>query len=167
MLPQEPPRYSLLETARCYARARLDADRNGRDAERRMAHAMLHTLDRAYEEYWSVDEALWLHQYEPEIDNVRAALEWARRNDARLAVALYGSSWPLFVETDLHAESRAAHDEAVALLSDALPPPGLARFWEAVATYDSERQVDRARYAAEHCRRRAGRRAICAPGTTR
>ncbi|MGH8244525.1 MAG: hypothetical protein ACRETY_14390, partial [Steroidobacteraceae bacterium] len=77
------------------------------------------------------------------------ALEWARRHDPALAVSLYGSAWPLFVETDLHAEGRAGHDEAVGLLSDALPRARLARFWEAVATYDSERQVDRARYAAE------------------
>ncbi len=149
MLPQEPPRYRLLETARCYARARLEASGTTQDAERRMALAQLHVLDRAYEDYWCADEAVWLHHHEPEIDNVRAALEWARRNDAGIAVALYGSSWPLFVETDLQAESRAAHADAVALLSSALAPARVARFWEAVATYDSERQVDRARYAAE------------------
>jgi hypothetical protein len=119
------------------------------DAERRMAEALLEVLDRGYEEYWSADEVLWLHQYEADLDNVRAALDWARRHDAALAVALYGASWPLFVETDQQAQARAAHAEAVALISDAIPKSRLARFWEAVATYDSERQVDRARYAAE------------------
>ena len=149
LLPREPARYLLLETARYYARTRLDGSGARRDAERRMAESMLQVLDRAYEEYWSADEAVWLHQYEPELDNVRAALDWARRHDGALAIALFGSGWPLFVETDLHAESRAAHAEAVALLSDAQPPRRTARFWEAVATYDSERQFDRARYAAE------------------
>ena len=149
MLPQEPARYVLLETARYYARARLEASRMADDAERRMAGALLDVLDRAYAEYWSADEALWLHQYEADLDNVRAALDWARRHDAGLAVALYGASWPLFVETDQQEQARAAHAEAVALLSDAVPRARLARFWEAVATYDSERQVGRARYAAE------------------
>jgi predicted ATPase/DNA-binding winged helix-turn-helix (wHTH) protein len=149
LLPCEPPRYSLLETARCYARARLESTASAADAERRVAGALLHVLERAYDEYWSADEAVWLHQHEPELDNVRAALDWARRHDAPTAVGLYGSAWPLFVETDLHAEARAAHADAVALLSDTLPPARLARFWEAIATYDSERQVDRARYAAE------------------
>jgi predicted ATPase/DNA-binding winged helix-turn-helix (wHTH) protein len=149
LLPREPPRYSLLETARCYARARLESTATTDDAERRVADALLQLLERAYDEYWSADEAVWLHHHEPELDNVRAALDWARRHDAPTAVALYGSAWPLFVETDLQAEARAAHAEAVALLSDALPPARLARFWEAIATYDSERQVDRARYAAE------------------
>jgi predicted ATPase len=149
MLPREPVRYLLLETARCYARTRLDSTRARQDAERRMAEALLHALDRAYEDYWSADEANWLHQQEPELDNVRAALDWARQHDAGLAIALYGSAWPLFVETDLHAESRAAHAEAVGLLNDSMPPARTARFWEAVSTYDSERQYDRARYAAE------------------
>jgi predicted ATPase/DNA-binding winged helix-turn-helix (wHTH) protein len=149
MLPQEPARYVLLETARCYARARLDASGTADDADRRMAGSMLDVLDRAYADYWSADEVLWLHEYEADLDNVRAALEWARGHDATLAVALYGASWPLFVETDQQAQARAAHAEGVALLSDAIPKARLARFWEAVATYDTERQVDRARYAAE------------------
>jgi predicted ATPase/DNA-binding winged helix-turn-helix (wHTH) protein len=149
MLPSEPPRYSLLETAHCYARARLDATATTNDSERRMAQAMLRGLDRAYDAYWSEDEAIWLHRHEPELENVRAALDWARRHDAALAVALFGSAWPLYVETDLHEEARAAHDEAVGLVGGSLPPARLARFWEAVATYDSERQADRARYAAE------------------
>jgi predicted ATPase/DNA-binding winged helix-turn-helix (wHTH) protein len=149
MLPREPARYVLLETARCYARDRLKASGALGDAERRMALAELHVLDRAFEDYWSMDEAVWLHRHEPEIDNVRAALEWARRHDRPLAVALHGSAWPLFVEADLQAEARVAHDDAVALLTEAAPKARVARFWEAVATYDSERQVDRARYASE------------------
>ena len=149
MLPGEPARYSLLETARCYARARLQASGSAWDAERRMALATLCVLDGAYGDYWSADEALWLHRHEPELDNVRAALDWARRHDGALAVALFGSAWPLFVEADLQAEGRGALADAVGLLSDALPPERVARFWEASATYDSERQVDRARYAAE------------------
>ncbi len=147
--PSEPARYLLLETARCYARGRLDSTRARQDAERRSAEALLHVIDRAYEDYWSADEAVWLHHHEPELANIRAALDWARQHDAALAIALYGSSWPLFVETDLHAESRAAHAEAVGLLNDAVPLARTARFWEAVSTYDSERQYDRARYAAE------------------
>jgi predicted ATPase len=149
MAAGDPPRYALLETARCYARDRLRAEGLEADADRRLALAMLEILDRAYEEYWRVDEAVWLQRHEPEIDNLRAALAWARRNDRELAVALHGSAWPLFVEADLQSEARVAHEEAVALLAGAAPGARVARFWEAVATYDSERQVDRARYAAE------------------
>jgi predicted ATPase/DNA-binding winged helix-turn-helix (wHTH) protein len=149
VLPDEPPRYALLETARHYALNRLAAREALPAARERVTAALLHLLDTAYEEYWWVDEMIWLHRYAPEIDNVRAAIDWAASHDAERAVALYGSAWPLFVETDLCAEGRRRFEQTVVLLSDELPRERVARFWEAVATYDSARQFDRARYAAE------------------
>jgi predicted ATPase/DNA-binding winged helix-turn-helix (wHTH) protein len=148
-LPSDPPRYALLETARYYALGRLGAENQLNAARERMAASMLQLLDVAYQEYWSLDEAIWLHRYQPELDNVRAAVDWAMDNHRALGVALFGSAWPLFVETDLYAEGRARYERAVALLSDTLPRARVARFWEAIATYDSTRQYDRARYAAE------------------
>jgi len=149
VLPVDPPRYALLETARYFATDRLSATQELSAAHQRMAATMLNLLDVAYQEYWSLDEAIWLHRYEPELDNVRAAIDWATGNDRALGVALYGSAWPLFVETDLYAEGRDRFAQAVTLLSDALPSSRIGRFWEAVATYDSTRQCNRARYAAE------------------
>ena len=148
-LPTEPPRHRLLETARLYALDRLQFRQELELARSRVAATLLQLLDRAYEEYWSADEAVWLNQYVPELDNVRAALEWAMREDRALGVALFGSAWPLFVETDLHAEGRAQYAKAVALLTDTLPRARIGRFWEAIAAYDSTRQCDRARFAAE------------------
>jgi predicted ATPase/DNA-binding winged helix-turn-helix (wHTH) protein len=148
-LPMDPPRYALVETARYFAVGRLAAANELQAAQERMAATMLNLLDVAYQEYWSLDEAIWLHRYEPELDNVRAAIDWATANDRALGVALYGSAWPLFVETDLYTEGRNRFAQAVTLLSDTLPRARTGRFWEAVATYDSTRQCDRARYAAE------------------
>ena len=76
-------------------------------------------------------------------------MEWAVHHDRELGVALFGSAWPLLVETDLCAEGRARYPQVLTLLSDALPRARIGRFWEAIATYDSTRQWDRARYAAE------------------
>lgn len=145
----DPPRYILLESARLYALERLTAAGELESARARMAATILDLLDVAYQEYWSLDEAIWLHRYEQELANARAAMDWATLNDGTLAVALYGSAWPLIVETDLPAKARARFAEVVALLSDAVPRNRIGRFWEAVATYESERQCDRARYAAE------------------
>jgi hypothetical protein len=108
-LPGDPPRYVLPETARFYARGKLARDGQLADANRRMAMTVLQSLDSACEEYWSVDEALWLHCYEPDVVNVRAASNWAMQHDRPPAVALYGSAWPLFVETDLSGEERARY----------------------------------------------------------
>ena len=148
-LPVDPPRYALFETARCFAVGRLAAMHELESAQARMTATVLDLLDTAYHEYWSMDEAIWLHRYEPELDNVRSAIDWAVAHDRALGVSLYGSAWPLFVETDLCAEGRTRFAQAVTLLSDALPSSRVGRFWEAVATYDSTRQCDRARYAAE------------------
>ena len=148
-LPVEPPRYALSETARLYALERLRATGEEPVARQRMAEAMLELLDRAYHEYWSADEVEWLSRYEPDLENVRSALSWAHVHQPSLAVALYGSAWPLLYETDLNAEGRRSYHELVGLLSDAPPRARVARFWEALATFESTRQCDRARYAAE------------------
>ena len=148
-LPVDPPRYSLNETARYFAHDRLAAAGDLNVARGRMAAATLQMLDVAYVEYWSVDEAIWLQRYGAELENVRAAFDWTAEHDHALGVALYGSAWPLFVEMELFAEARARFDQTVRLIVDTLPRARLGRFWEAVATYDSTRQCDRARYAAE------------------
>ena len=149
VLDGEPARYVLLETARHYALERLAADGGAQEAEARMAAAMLFVLDAAYDEYWSLDEAAWLQRYEPELANVRAALDWALAHDAALSVALFGSAWPLLVEMDLYAEGRERYAQVLACLSNDLPRARVGRFWEAITAYDSTRQCDRARYAAE------------------
>ncbi len=149
VLAVDPPRYSLLETARHYALARLAASAELDSARGRMAATMRDLLDRAYQEYWSLDEALWLDHYKPELANVRAALDWAAGHDRALAIALFGSSWPLFLETDLCAEGRTRYAQMLTHLSDDLPRGRVGRFWEAIAAYDSERQFERAQYAAE------------------
>ena len=148
-LAVDPPRYALLETARYYALERLTATGELETARGRMAATLLHLLDVAYQEYWSLDEEIWLHRYELSSRMCEPRIEWATLNDRELAVALFGSAWPLLVETDLHAEARTRYSQVLTLLSDALPKSRIGRFWEAIATYDSARQCDRARYAAE------------------
>lgn len=148
-LPLDPPRYTLLETARCFAVEQLEEAGQLETALGKMALVTLQLLDTAYQEYWSLDEAIWLQRYGADLENVRAAIDWAVEYDRTLAIALYGSAWPLFVETGVFAEARARYEQTVRLLSDGLPRARLGRYWEAVATYDSTRQYDRARYAAE------------------
>ena len=149
VLTLDPPRYTLLETARYFARERLAATGELEAARGRMAATVLQVLDKAYLEYWSLDETLWLQRYGAELENVRAAIDWAAENERALGVALYGAAWPLFLETELLSEARLRYEQAVRLLNDTLPRARVGRFWEAVATYDSTRQCDRARYAAE------------------
>ena len=149
VLAVDPPRYTLLESARDYAREKLSAQGGLHAARQRMAGTVLELLDLAYQEYWSLDEALWLQRYEHDLANVRVAIDWTMQHDPDLSVALFGSAWPLFVETDLYGEGRARYSQVLALLHDGLPRTRVGRFWESIAAYDSARQCDRARYAAE------------------
>jgi len=148
-LAVDPPRYALLETARAFALDKLAAAGELASCEERMAITLLELLDVAYGEYWSLDEAIWLHRYEPELANVRAAMDWSARTENELGVGLFGSAWPLFIEMDLHAEGRARYGRMLALLKDGQPRLRIGRFWEAISAYDSNRQRERARFAAE------------------
>jgi hypothetical protein len=149
VLALDPPRYTLLETARQYAREKLVTQGELDAAQGRMAATVLDVLDEAYEQYWALDEGIWLQLYAPELANVRAALDWATHHDPALGVALFGAAWPLFVETDLQAEACTRYAQGLPLLSSTLARGRIGRFWEAMATYDSMHQCDRARYAAE------------------
>jgi len=149
VLAADPPRYTLLETARHYAISRLTTEGELQTARARMAGSVLDLIDIAYQEYWSEDEVVWLSRYSPDLDNVRTAIDWALDNDPGLGVALFGSAWPLLVEMDLYGEGRIRYSQVLALLSDSLPRSRIGRFWEAIAAYDSTRQCDRARYAAD------------------
>ena len=53
VLAVDPPRYTLLETARHYALERLTADGELHAARARMAATVLELIDQAYHEYWS------------------------------------------------------------------------------------------------------------------
>jgi predicted ATPase/DNA-binding winged helix-turn-helix (wHTH) protein len=149
VLAVDPPRYTLLESARDYALEKLIAEDGLHAARQRMATTVLELLDLAYQEYWSLDEALWLRRYEHELANVRVAIDWTMEHEPDLSVALFGSAWPLFVEADLYGEGRARYSQVLARLHDGLPRARVGRFWEAIAAYDSARQCDRARFAAE------------------
>lgn len=157
VIPVEPRRYVLAETARLFARERLAADGELAAGQARMAEVVLATLDAAYEQYWSMDEAEWLHLYEPEIDNARAALDWAVREQQGIGAALFGSAWPLLAQNDRYAEGRARYEQGLALLCSPLPAARLGRFWEAIAVYDAARQAERGRFAAEVAATQAAR----------
>lgn len=166
VLAVDPPRYVLLETVRQFAREKLLALGEMEGAQDRMAAGMLDVLDQAYGEYWSLDEASWLQRYGPEVENLRAALEWAATRDPRLTVSLFGSAWPLWQEADLCSEGREYYHRLLALLSDALPRERLGRFWEAIAVCDSTRQCDRAVTRRSSPRGCTPRAATCGRGIT-
>ena len=125
----EQPRYRLLETLRLYAAERLAAAaETGAVAER---HARYYTelFDRAYEAWETTPDAAWLAVYRPEIDNVRAALDWAFRDTGRkdVAISLAGSAGLLWEKLSLLAEGRQLAERATILIAPATAPAAAAR----------------------------------------
>jgi predicted ATPase/DNA-binding winged helix-turn-helix (wHTH) protein len=149
------PRYRMLETTRAYAMERL-AESGEMDATlRRHAHAMLAVLQPfdEYEQRWrSTGDA------EPaaaaELDNLRAALEWADdHGEGALAVALAGVSYSVWWSS-FHLAEGLARCLALRKYVDAqVPPLAAARYWLTITqlgVYSTQREsYDAARRAAD------------------
>ena len=113
--------YRLLETTRAVMLEKLTASDDLRAVRRKHAGHVLRTLRRAMADWETVSDAVFLARYAPILDDLRSALEWAMREEPELAIALAGSSWPLWRELPVRAEGRRRLGAAVALLSTGTP----------------------------------------------
>ncbi len=101
-------RYSLLETTRLYGAEKLRL--RGELAPARRAHAehMRDAFAGAEHDAISLPAGRWLEIYARQLDNMRAALDWAAspEGDPALLVALTIGAVPLWVHLSLMAECR-------------------------------------------------------------
>ena len=150
----DPPRYSLSETARAYALAQLHTGAEHDGLRTRHAAAMRHFFEASPSDWLQMSDAHWLARYEPELDNLRAALNWSHeQGDAITVVALVGAAAPLWHHLSLHSEARQWHDLSEPMLDAATPKPLAAQWWRAAQWAWSEVAPERARTAAEHAHR--------------
>ena len=130
----QAPRLRLLETNRAYALEKLADAEETETLLGRHARAIARLFSRMYDEFWHLsDEELFPH-YEPELDNLRAALAWSLRNDAELAIALAGDSRPLWIEMALQPEACLYCEAALDRVSAATPRRAAGRLWSALAS---------------------------------
>jgi len=106
------PRYRLLETGRAYALEQLAYSGETNAIAHRHAQTFTALFEASYAERWRPTE--YLARYRRELDNLRAALEWASRNDLDLEIGLAGAAAWLWRDCGLHAEGIAACELAVA-----------------------------------------------------
>ena len=108
--------YRLLETARAYALEKLiesgDLDR----VARRHAEYYRDLFEGAEVEWETRATVEWVAAYSRQIDNVRAALDWAfsPRGDASIGAALTAASVPLWFQHSLMVECRGRVERALA-----------------------------------------------------
>ena len=118
------PCYRLLETLRLFAGEGLrDSGDSDAVAERHARH-LVDVLDRAYVAWETMPDEDWVALYGPELDNLRAALEWALAAPERRAIALtLGASGlrPFHVLSSV-AEGLRYFERLVPLIDQDTPP---------------------------------------------
>jgi predicted ATPase/DNA-binding winged helix-turn-helix (wHTH) protein len=122
-------RYRMLETMALHAAAMLEESGESDLIAERLVRYYIPLFERAELAWETMPDGDWLAAYRPEIDNVRAALDWALGDPTRrqLAIALAGSTSRLWERSALLAEGRRYLDQAVALIDDRTPPTDAAR----------------------------------------
>ena len=117
------PRYRMLESGRAYALEQL-ANSGELDAVlHQHAEALLAVFDRSRDEYWTLTTGARIDRYAADIDNLRAALDWATgAGKTDLLVALTGASSWLWRDVGLHAEGLRRCNKAIAQIGPATPP---------------------------------------------
>jgi predicted ATPase len=110
--------YRLLETTRAYALEKLGESGELAPVARRHAEYYRDMFERAAAEWETQPTAEWLAAYSRQIDNVRAALDWAFRpeGDTRIGVALTIAAVPLWMHLSLLWECRDRVESALAYL---------------------------------------------------
>ena len=142
----EVPRYGLSETARAYA---LSASGETSLPRARHATAMRTFFDAAPADWLQMSDADWLARYEPELDNLRAALGFAHgQGDALTVVSLVGAASPLWHHLSLYDEARRWHEQSEAFVIEPTPPVLAARWWRAAQWAWNATDAERARAAA-------------------
>ncbi len=131
----EPLRYRLLETTRAYALERLaDVGETARLLQRH-AHAVrdlfVRTEDQRFGDNGTLDMASLLQRLTPEIDNWRAALDWAVGDGAEpaTATALAGSGALVLPELGRTQEAIDRLLPLRSLLDDGADASRAAAFW--------------------------------------
>ena len=127
-------RYRLLETTRAYALEKL-AEADETDAvKRRHAQYFRDLFARAPDDWLRMSDADWHDAYLPELDNVRAALDWAlgAGGEPAIGIALAGASGAVWLELALRSEGRQRLDAAIARVGPQTSVADQARLWLAL-----------------------------------
>ena len=146
-------RYRLLESTRQYAAEKLAAS-GERDRLRHAHEGYFLELARRASASWSTTPTRrWLSPLEVEIDNFRAALDWAlaEKQDVHAGASLAGNLWPFWLEWGARAEGER-HAEAALAFEGELTDEIRALLWlsRSMLLYDSwTKRADAAEKASE------------------
>ena len=150
----------MLETIREYATERLIESDEYEPLRHAHAHYFLALAEQAEPELTGPQQADWLERLEGEHDNLRAALGWAReQNAAETALRLAGALWRFWYTRGYLSEGRRWLDQALAMVRSRVAGAARrSRSQTASRRADAEVQHRGSRQSADR-RRRPGVRA--------
>lgn len=137
--PGAIPRYRLLETLRLHAIGELRANGDDEAVAEQHARHVAAVLHRAEAEWETTPDPDWVARYQPEFDNLRAALDWtlAAPERRQAALVLAGPGLHFLFTSNLIGEGRRYGDRLVPLVDDDAAPANAAallfqtaRFWQ-------------------------------------
>jgi predicted ATPase len=131
-------RYRLLESTRAFVLTKLRVGRYVGLARRLCEHETI-VFEQAERSWSTTPTADWLAAYEPELDNLRAALSWALSldGDPSLGLKLVGYTAWLWRELSLVREQQRWFELALTFVDDTTPPSTEARIHLGLGTYFS------------------------------
>ena len=117
------PRFRLLDTTRAYAIEKLDASGERERIARRHAEYYRDLFERAEREVPARPAGEWLADYAGELDNLRAALDWAFSPNGveSIGVALTVAAIPLWLQLPMVDECRSRVEQVFASLAHEAP----------------------------------------------
>jgi tetratricopeptide (TPR) repeat protein len=120
-------RYRLLETTRAYGLEKLKEGGEEPAFRRRLAQFLIERFRAADAAYPTTASEPWLAEYGPELENLRAGLDWCfgPGGDRALGVELVGLTLTFWEELSLLPERKRWLDLAASAL-DPVTPPGVA-----------------------------------------
>jgi tetratricopeptide (TPR) repeat protein len=103
-------------------------------------------------------EELWLARHEPDLDNIRAALEWSQVHDVDTAARIIGSLHMFWNLAGLDVEARRRSEAVLAALGEDASRPEYMRVWIAVGwaahrMFDTRRGLEAGEVALEMARK--------------
>ncbi len=112
-------RYRLLDTTRAYALEKLEKSGERERLSHHHAEYYCDLFEQAETEWETGPRAEWLGDYGRQIDNLRAALDWAfsPEGDASIGVALTAAAVPLWMHFSLMEECRGRVERALAAIA--------------------------------------------------
>ena len=114
----DPPRYRLLESLRLFATEQLDGKNETANIARRHANFFVNLFEQTEDLWETTTDNSWVRTFTPELDNVRAALDWALSDPERaeIGVALAGAVCRLWELANLTGEAKSYLERLLPLL---------------------------------------------------